>query len=262
MFPRACYVPAVRRRVRRHSSGRQGSPKASLVAVLVASTSVVLVGCGSSKSETASTSPATRSTAVVTSAIPAGKDYSSVIAGDISRGFAAQGFDPKGHPTLIGVDCSHSSGSPEGYSCDMYYAFTYHGQRNELKMTVPGTCDGQGHCTPNWQAASGGQDIGVISAGEHPASGGATTPTTVVSGATQTYSGNGTENLGTITLATDSTLAWTNTGDRFQIFTTSGSDPLPVDSQGSSGTSYMAAGTYTNVQVNAIGSWTIRIVPK
>jgi DNA invertase Pin-like site-specific DNA recombinase len=37
---------------------------------------------------------------------------------------------------------------------------------------------------------------------------------------------------------------------------------VSTEEQGSSGTSDISAGTYTNVQVNALGNWTIKFVPK
>jgi hypothetical protein len=54
------------------------------------------------------------------------------------------------------------------------------------------------------------------------------------------------------------TLKWTNDGDLFQIFEDSGT--INVNSQASSGDTFVPAGTYT-LDVNAIGSWTITITP-
>lgn len=73
------------------------------------------------------------------------------------------------------------------------------------------------------------------------------------------YSGNGSRNVGTITVAEDSTLRWTNDGDIFQIF--DDGFGLSVNSQGASGETFVGAGSYTNVTVNAIGNWTITITP-
>ncbi|MGD0453786.1 MAG: hypothetical protein ABSB69_09310 [Solirubrobacteraceae bacterium] len=75
----------------------------------------------------------------------------------------------------------------------------------------------------------------------------------------QAYSGNGGKNLGTITVAEESTLEWTNDGDVFQIFS---EDAVPVNSQAHSGSTVLEAGTYKGFQVNAVGNWTIKIVPK
>lgn len=88
----------------------------------------------------------------------------------------------------------------------------------------------------------------------------ASTPTTPSGGGGggQSFSGNGGKNLGTITVANDSTLAWRNDGGFFSVLDDSG---VPVNSQGQSGTSALSAGTYTNVSVNAIGNWTINISP-
>jgi hypothetical protein len=77
--------------------------------------------------------------------------------------------------------------------------------------------------------------------------------------ATRSFSGNGRKNLGTVRVPEDLTLRWTSDGGVFQIFVDGG---LFVNSQGSSGTSAVAAGTYHHVVVNAIGNWTITIKPE
>jgi hypothetical protein len=84
-----------------------------------------------------------------------------------------------------------------------------------------------------------------------PASGGA---------GVQTFSGNGSKNLADITVAKDSVVEWTNDGGLFQVFDSNLG--IGINSQGHSGTSDLAAGTYTKVSVNAAGNWTIKIVPK
>jgi hypothetical protein len=76
---------------------------------------------------------------------------------------------------------------------------------------------------------------------------------------TSSFSGNGGENLGTLHIATDSTIHWTDDGGLF-AFTDSG-DGIFVNSQGSNGVSQVSAGTYHGVSVNAAGNWTIQIVP-
>jgi hypothetical protein len=70
------------------------------------------------------------------------------------------------------------------------------------------------------------------------------------------YSGNGGENLGTVTVSSSATLKWTNDGGLFSIIT---SESVPVNSQASSGSSVLEAGTYREFQVNAVGNWTITI---
>jgi hypothetical protein len=72
-----------------------------------------------------------------------------------------------------------------------------------------------------------------------------------------TFNGNGGKTLPPVTVHHDSTLYWTNDGGIFQIFTESG---VPVNSQAGSGDTFLSAGTYT-MQVNAMGNWTIKIVP-
>jgi hypothetical protein len=66
------------------------------------------------------------------------------------------------------------------------------------------------------------------------------------------------EKLPPIKVAEDSTLKWTNNGDLFQIFEDSGT--INVNSQASSGDTFVPAGTYT-LDVNAVGAWTITITP-
>lgn len=75
----------------------------------------------------------------------------------------------------------------------------------------------------------------------------------------QSFSGNGGKNLGTITVEEESVLEWTNDGDIFQIFT---ADAVPVNSQGNSGETVLAAGSHADFQVNAVGNWTITIRPR
>lgn len=78
-------------------------------------------------------------------------------------------------------------------------------------------------------------------------------------GAGLSFSGNGGESLGTIHVPTDSVLEWTNDGGVFTVQDTT--DAIFVNSQGSSGRSSVSAGTYHDVAVNAVGNWTIHIVP-
>jgi hypothetical protein len=73
------------------------------------------------------------------------------------------------------------------------------------------------------------------------------------------FAGDGGKNLGTIKVARESVLTWTNTGAIFQIFT---DDGVPVNSQAHRGTTVLDAGTYSHFQVNGIGTWTISIKAK
>ena len=75
---------------------------------------------------------------------------------------------------------------------------------------------------------------------------------------TQHYGGSGPKNLGTITVAKESTLRWTSDGESFAI-TTDGSEP--VKSQAHSGTTSLEPGSYRNFEVHAGGPWTITIAP-
>jgi hypothetical protein len=89
----------------------------------------------------------------------------------------------------------------------------------------------------------------------------ASTPTqaTPSGGSGQSFSGNGGKSLGTITVANDSTLTWTNDGGLFTL--NDDSYGIYVNSQGHSGTTAVSAGTYKNVGVNAVGNWTVTISP-
>ena len=82
-----------------------------------------------------------------------------------------------------------------------------------------------------------------------PQSVGPPTPSGVTS-----FSGNGAENIGTVKAASTSTIHWANDGSLFQVL------DLGINSQGHSGTSALPAGTYPNLEVNADGNWTMRIV--
>jgi hypothetical protein len=79
------------------------------------------------------------------------------------------------------------------------------------------------------------------------------------SAAPQEYSGSGGKNLGEITVAKESTLEWTNDGAYLGIYTDKG---VPVNSYAHSGTTVLEAATYSKFYVNALGNWTIKIVPR
>jgi hypothetical protein len=74
------------------------------------------------------------------------------------------------------------------------------------------------------------------------------------------YSGNGGENLGTITVSSSSTLRWTNDGALIQI--NDDGHGIAVNSEAQSGTTAVEPGTYKNVRVNASGDWAITIKPR
>lgn len=81
--------------------------------------------------------------------------------------------------------------------------------------------------------------------------------------AAQSFSGNGVKSLGTITVPADSNLNWTNDGELFSVFGGLGSaNYIAINSQARNGSSAVSKGTYRNVQVNALGNWTITIIPK
>lgn len=72
------------------------------------------------------------------------------------------------------------------------------------------------------------------------------------------YSGNGSKSIGTLVVAHDSTIVWMNDYGTFIMH-----DPnfgISIASNASGGTSSIKAGTYSDVQVLAAGSWTIQVV--
>jgi hypothetical protein len=72
------------------------------------------------------------------------------------------------------------------------------------------------------------------------------------------YHGNGGKTLAPFRVAAPSTLRWNASGGIFQIFNSNISSGGGVNSQASAGATYLKPGRY-ELQVNAIGSWTIRI---
>jgi hypothetical protein len=73
----------------------------------------------------------------------------------------------------------------------------------------------------------------------------------------RSFSGNGTKNLGTITITEESVLKWTNDG---LVFIVSDDDfGLSVNSDAPSGDTVLQPGTYKNVEVMAEGNWSIEI---
>ena len=73
------------------------------------------------------------------------------------------------------------------------------------------------------------------------------------------FVGFGSRYLPPFQVATPSTMLWKNTGEVFQTFS-KGVDAANVNSAARNGATYLAPGSY-RVNVNAIGTWTIRIVP-
>lgn len=77
-----------------------------------------------------------------------------------------------------------------------------------------------------------------------------------------TFSGNGSETVGTITIpAGGATIAWRCDGSFFAFQSTASStgNPIEITSQASSGESVIYPGSY-NMEVNAVGNWKIVIV--
>jgi hypothetical protein len=86
---------------------------------------------------------------------------------------------------------------------------------------------------------------------------------TVTKTGSHEYSGSGPKNLGEITVAKESTLKWTNNGLYFGIEAgTIVPNSLAVNHYAHSGTTILEKGTYETFYVNAVGDWTIKIVPR
>jgi len=77
------------------------------------------------------------------------------------------------------------------------------------------------------------------------------------------YSGNGTKNIGTITVSQPSVLHWT-APEGFSITgeATPDEHPIAVASKASSGESVVEPGTYHDVSVIAVGEWSFTITPQ
>lgn len=84
-----------------------------------------------------------------------------------------------------------------------------------------------------------------------------TTTPAAASGGGSTYSGNGIQNVGTITVSYQATLSWRCSGcSTFAVISNpSGSNVISLDSTGSIGTDAVSPGTYSNVQVISNGNW-------
>ena len=81
---------------------------------------------------------------------------------------------------------------------------------------------------------------------------------------TLSFSGDGVKDIGKpnpLRIPTDSTIQWTNTGAIFQIIPASVKVQSPVNSKAHSGTAPIKKGAYYGFLINAIGSWTVKIIP-
>jgi hypothetical protein len=79
------------------------------------------------------------------------------------------------------------------------------------------------------------------------------------------YSGNGSKNLGAITVSQPSVIHWHATGGFFYVSGAStGSEPhyIALSSKASGGESVVAPGTYAEVTVAALGEWSFSISPQ
>lgn len=89
--------------------------------------------------------------------------------------------------------------------------------------------------------------------------GAAATPANSRRPATLQFVGFGSRYLPPFQVTTPSTMLWKNTGEVFQTFS-KGIDGANVNSAARNGATYLAPGSY-RLNINAIGTWTIRIVP-
>jgi hypothetical protein len=81
---------------------------------------------------------------------------------------------------------------------------------------------------------------------------------------TLTFKGSGVKDIGKpepLRIPTDSTIEWTNTGAIFQIIPASIHVQSPVNSKAHSGTATIRKGAYYGFLINAIGNWTVKIIP-
>jgi hypothetical protein len=81
---------------------------------------------------------------------------------------------------------------------------------------------------------------------------------------TLSYSGTGVKDIGKpdpLRIPQASTIHWTNDGALFQIIPASPKVQSPVNSKAHSGTAALGKGAYYGFLINAIGHWTVKIVP-
>lgn len=95
-------------------------------------------------------------------------------------------------------------------------------------------------------------------------SSGSNTETSSSGSAEGSYSGNGTKNLGTISVSQPSVLHWHATGGIFTItgLTSPAEHAIAVSSKASSGETVVEPGTYHEVSVIALGEWGVTITPQ
>jgi hypothetical protein len=90
------------------------------------------------------------------------------------------------------------------------------------------------------------------------------TPLSQTPAKTLTFTGSGVKDIGKpdpLRIPKDSTIQWTNTGAIFQIIPASVKVQSPVNSKAHSGTATIKKGAYYVFLINAIGNWTVKIIP-
>jgi hypothetical protein len=81
---------------------------------------------------------------------------------------------------------------------------------------------------------------------------------------TLSFSGSGVKDIGKpnpLRLPKNSTIEWTNDGAIFQIIPASVKVQSPVNSKAHSGTATIRKGAYHGFLINAVGHWTVKIIP-
>ncbi len=81
---------------------------------------------------------------------------------------------------------------------------------------------------------------------------------------TLSFAGTGVKEIGKpdpLRIPTASTIHWTNDGAIFQIIPASPKVQSPVNSTAHSGTAALGKGAYYGFLINAVGHWTVKIVP-
>jgi hypothetical protein len=80
-----------------------------------------------------------------------------------------------------------------------------------------------------------------------------------VPGGGRSFSGRNGRTIGTLRVPRKSTIRWTNKGD---VFTLLSERQIHVSSTKRRGTAALQRGTYNDFRVAALGSWTLRIIPR
>lgn len=193
------------------------------------------------------------STATVATSVPA--NAVALLERQVRQTGARQ-FQATGHTTITDATCGNQGAG--NYSCEMLYDYTRpNGARYAMSMTIPGTCSGN-HCTVEWSQGADGRVVRQLTS----------VSSTTASASGQSFSGNGTLNLGTISVSQSSKLTWTcnQCAGAGGFSVVSSADPngdiIDISSNANSGSSVVDPGSYPETDVITNGSWTIHIAPQ